>query len=51
VQYSSEKAHLAVSFSRFYFQLTGEYLAVNACCEESALGDDIERGDYSYLAA
>lgn len=44
VQYSSEKAHLAVTF-RFYLQLAGEDLAANACYEESALGDNMDRGD------
>lgn len=51
MQYSSEKIHLAVTFSRFYLQLAGEGLAVNDCYEESALGDNKDRGDGLYLAA
>lgn len=51
MQYSSEKAHLAVTFSRFYLQLAGEDLVVNACYEESVAGDNMDRGDWLYLAA
>lgn len=42
VQYSSEKAHLAVTFG-FYLQLGGGELAANACCEVS-VGGTTRRG-------
>lgn len=51
VLYPSEKAHLAVTFNRFYVQLAGNDPAVNVCSEKSALGDIMDRGDCLYLVA